>query len=111
MSAKGGSWSAYRANWIISRGGMLFGTLILAALKIPHLVPDNLREAYHNWFNAHAVLGGALVFIPLVVTGIATLNVINWKCLRCGEFFAYPFPRGDCQNCGLKKFADPQSGE
>lgn len=45
----------------------------------------------------------------LVGLWFSSLDLINWKCPRCGSFFSYPAPDArQCQHCGLKKFEESE---
>lgn len=102
------SWQAYRVNRVAQFIG--FGSV--AVFVASQFLPENSRSAMSEWVNVNVAVS-ALVFVLLMLLLIvSTLNLINWKCPRCGELFSYPARnRGACQSCGLTKFGDPEAVE
>lgn len=99
------SWRAYRANRVAQFIGFGSVALFLAS----QFLPENARSAMSEWINENVGVSALLFVLLMLLMIVPTLNLINWKCPRCGELFSYPARnRGACQSCGLTKFADPQ---
>lgn len=100
------SWRAYRAN----RTAQIIGFSLVALFLSTQLMPEHLRTATGAWIQANGAFS-VLLFVSMVLLMVVpTLNLINWRCPRCGELFSYPARSRDaCQGCGLAKFADAQN--
>lgn len=102
------SWRAYRANRVAQFIGFGSVALFLAS----QFFPENARSVMSEWINENVGVSALLFVLLMLLMIVPTLNLINWKCPRCGELFSYPArTRGACQSCGLTKFADPQAGD
>jgi len=69
-----------------------------------------LSAGLYVWINRHVPLSASIFLLLMFLMIVPTLNLINWKCPRCGGAFSYPArDRTACQHCGLAKFGDPAS--
>ena len=102
------SFQAYKANRVAQFIG--FGSMALFLAS--QFLPESARTEMSEWIDENVAVS-ALVFLLMMLLVIApTVNLINWKCRRCGELFHYPTGnRSACQSCGLTKFADHRPGE
>ncbi len=99
------AWRIYTAN----RVAQVFGFGAAALFLSTRFLPEVPRSAVSNWVNGNVAVSVAIFVVVMVLLIVPTLNLINWKCPRCGELFSYPTRgRPTCQHCGLAKYADPQ---
>lgn len=102
------SWWAYRAN----RVAQVIGYALMVLFLGTQLLPQELRSVVGGWINAHVAVSLIVLLLIMLLLWVPTLNLVNWKCPRCGELFSYPDrTRRMCQDCGLTKFKDPRAGE
>jgi uncharacterized protein (DUF983 family) len=103
------SWQAYGANRVAQVIGYS-GTvgLILAGA----FLSEEARLGVRGWIGENLATAAVLFALLMLLMIVPSLNLINWKCPRCGELFSYPVrTRRTCQNCGLTKFENPHTGE
>lgn len=102
------SWQTYRAN----RAAQVIGFGAMALFLATQLMPQDVRSAIGDWINANVAISAFVFVLITLLMIVPTLNLINWKCPRCGELFSYPARSKDaCQSCGLAKFADPETAQ
>src|SRR5690349_15766211 len=100
------TWSSYRANRIAQVIG--FGGVAISFA--PRGLSGDVSVAFDAWINRHVPLSASIFLVLMFLMIVPTLNLINWRCPRCGERFSYPArDRSACQHCGLAKFGDPSS--
>lgn len=98
------AWRGYRINrWAKIASGSA-GSFFLLAPQLSHPYKSGLQA----WIASHPFLYGTALLLAISVVWVTTLNLVNWKCPRCGNLFQYTWiGQHSCKSCGLKKFEEP----